>query len=294
VTGVLSPGDRVRFIDGKGRHYLDTLSEAGEFHTHKGVVFHADLLGRPEGILCRSSMGETYTVLRPTYEDTVLLQPRGAQVIYPKDSAHLMVMADVGPGLRVFEAGVGSGALSTALLRAGCEVVGYELREDFANRARSNVTDFLGTSALERYHVHLRDAYHGIDEAHGPFDRMLLDLPEPWRLVPHAEEVLHPGGILAAYTPSTVQVGTLREALATRRWTDQRTLEVLVRTWHVEGQAIRPDHRMVAHTAFLTSARLLAPSSANPTPRPKKPKPPTLDLPDSPSLGDQEPPGGVR
>jgi tRNA (adenine57-N1/adenine58-N1)-methyltransferase len=263
----------VRFIDGKGRHYLDTLAPGGEFHTHKGVVFHDDLLGRPEGILCRSTLGETYTVLRPTYEDTVLLQPRGAQVIYPKDAAHLLVMADVGPGLRVFEAGVGSGALSTALLRAGCEVVGYELREDFANRARANVADFLGPEALERYHVHLRDAYGGIEASHGPFDRMLLDLPEPWRLVPSAEQVLHPGGILAAYTPSTVQVGQLREALATRRWTDQRTLEVLVRTWHVEGQAIRPDHRMVAHTAFLTSARLLAPSSANPTPRPKKPKP---------------------
>lgn len=276
MTGLLSAGDRVRFLDAKGRHYLDTLRPGGEFHTHKGVVFHDDLLGRPEGILCRSTLGESYTVLRPTYEDTVLLQPRGAQVIYPKDSAHLLVMADIGPGLRVFEAGVGSGALSTALLRAGCEVVGYEIREDFANRARTNVADFLGAAALDRYHVHLRDAYAGIDPDHGPFDRMLLDLPEPWRLVPHAEQVLHPGGILAAYTPSTVQVGSIRERLATRRWTDQRTLEVLVRTWHVEGQAIRPDHRMVAHTAFLTSARLLAPSSANPArrERPARPDPP--------------------
>jgi tRNA (adenine57-N1/adenine58-N1)-methyltransferase catalytic subunit len=275
VTGVLAPGDRVRFLDVKGRHYLDTLRPGGEFHTHKGVVFHDDLLGRPEGILCRSTLGESYTVLRPTYEDTVLLQPRGAQVIYPKDSAHLMVMADIGPGLRVFEAGVGSGALSTALLRAGCEVVGYELREDFANRARSNVADFLGADALSRYHVHLRSAYEGIDPAHGPFDRVLLDLPEPWQLVPHAEQALRPGGILAAYTPSTVQVGSIREALASRRWTDQRTLEVLVRTWHVEGQSIRPDHRMVAHTAFLTSARLLAPSSENPPrrERPARPSP---------------------
>jgi tRNA (adenine57-N1/adenine58-N1)-methyltransferase catalytic subunit len=272
MTGRLAPGDRVRFIDAKGRHYLDTLKPGGEFHTHKGVVFHDDLIGRAEGILCRSTLGETYTLLRPTYEDTVLLQPRGAQVIYPKDSAQLLVMADIGPGLRVFEAGVGSGALSTALLRTGCQVVGYELREDFANRARANVADFLGDDALGRYEVHLRSAYEGIDPEHGPFDRMLLDLPEPWQVVPHAEQVLHPGGILAAYTPSTVQVGQLRERLATRRWTDQRTLEVLVRTWHVEGQAIRPDHRMVAHTAFLTSARLLAPSSENPPPRPKKVK----------------------
>jgi tRNA (adenine57-N1/adenine58-N1)-methyltransferase len=153
---------------------------------------------------------------------------------------------------------VGSGALSTTLLRAGATVHGYELREEFANRAQRNVRDFLGPEALERYTVELRDCYEGIDET--DLDRVVLDLPEPWRVVPHAAKALHPGGILVAYTPSIVQASQLREALAGNGFEMAETLEVLNRTWHVDGAAVRPDHRMVAHTGFLTHARLLAPS----------------------------------
>jgi tRNA (adenine57-N1/adenine58-N1)-methyltransferase len=192
-------------------------------------------------------------VLRPTLEDVVVEMPRGAQVIYPKDLAPICMLADIGPGMRVFESGVGSGALSMTMLRWGASIVGYELREDFANRARANVREFLGDAALDRYEVQLRDSYEGID-AGEEFDRVVLDLPEPWRVVPHAERVLRPGGILVAYTPAITQAVQTREALK-GKWIDARTIEVLHRGWHIDGQAVRPDHRMVAHTAFLSVAR---------------------------------------
>ena len=144
----------------------------------------------PEGTVVESTKGAEYVVLRPTLEDFVLEMPRGAQVIYPKDLAPILMLADIAPGVRVFESGLGSGALSTAMLRAGAEVTGYEVREDFANRARINVRSFLGEGALERYHVSVADSYAGIDESLGPFDRVVLDLPEPWQVVPHAERVL--------------------------------------------------------------------------------------------------------
>ncbi len=249
-------GDKAVVLDTKGRRYLTTLKEGGEFHTHTGFFAHAELIGRPEGTVVKANHGTPYTVLRPTLEDFVVEMPRGAQVIYPKDLGAIVMLADVEPGLRVFESGVGSGALSITMLRAGAEIVGYELREDFANRARGNVRDFLGAEALARYRVELRDCYDGIDERE--VDRVVLDLPEPWRVVTHAAGALHAGGILVAYTPSILQVSQLRDALTrSSAWIAARTLEVLHRTWHVDGQAVRPDHRMVAHTGFLTSARFL-------------------------------------
>jgi tRNA (adenine57-N1/adenine58-N1)-methyltransferase catalytic subunit len=250
---LFTAGERAMLVDSKRRHYLVTLTPGAEFHSHKGVVPHDLVIGAAPGVIVTSTRNEPYTVMRPTLEDFILLMPRGAQVIYPKDLGAILVLADIGPGMRVFESGVGSGALSTAMLRVGAEVVGYEVREDFARRAQANVAAFLGEGALARYAVEIRDSYDGIDD--GPFDRALLDLPEPWRVVPHAEKVLDPGGVLCAYTPSIVQVSQTREALATRSWTEARTLEVLHRTWHVEGVAVRPDHRMVAHTGFLTTAR---------------------------------------
>jgi tRNA (adenine57-N1/adenine58-N1)-methyltransferase len=252
----LAYGERVMLLDAKKRRYLVTLTDGGEFHSHAGFVTHTDICGQPEGAVVRSTKGAEYTVLRPTLEDYVIEMPRGAQVIYPKDLAPICMLADIGPGMRVFETGVGSGALSMTMLRWGASVVGYEIREDFANRARANVREFLGETALDRYDVHIADSYAGIDDEHGTFDRVVLDLPEPWQVIPHAERVLQPGGVLVAYTPSIVQAAQTREQLK-GRWIDARTLEVLHRGWHVEGQAVRPDHRMVAHTAFLTVARFL-------------------------------------
>jgi tRNA (adenine57-N1/adenine58-N1)-methyltransferase catalytic subunit len=255
VTRVFTAGDKALLIDSKARRYLVTLSAGSEFHTHTGPVAHDAILGQGEGVTVRSTGGARYLAVRPTLADFVLKMPRGAQVIYPKDLAQILVMADVFPGARVLEAGVGSGALSMTLLRAGAAVVGYELRADFAARARANVAAMLGPGALDRYRVDERDVYEGVDET--GLDRIVLDLPEPWHVVKHAEQALHPGGILLCYLPGIGQVAHLREALADSAFGMAETVEVLLRGWHIEGQAVRPDHRMVAHTGFLTSARLL-------------------------------------
>jgi tRNA (adenine57-N1/adenine58-N1)-methyltransferase len=243
-------------VDAKRRRYLITLSATGEFHSHVGVLPHSDLIGQPEGISVRSSGGGRLLAIRPTLSDFVFKMPRGAQVIYPKDLGPILMLADVFPGARVLESGVGSGALSMTLLRAGAEVTGYELREDFANRAQANVRTFLGEEAAARYTVELRDAYDGIDL--DDLDRVILDLPEPWRVVDHAAKSLHRGGILVAYTPQITQAAQLREALDRGGFGLAETIEVLHRGWHIEGLSVRPDHRMVAHTGFLTTARLLS------------------------------------
>jgi tRNA (adenine57-N1/adenine58-N1)-methyltransferase len=207
-----------------------------------------------EGTAFRSTHGLVYTAIRPTLADFVLKMPRGAQVIYPKDLGPILMQADIFPGARVLESGVGSGALSMALLRAGAQVVGYELREDFASRAAKNVVAFLGDQG-DRYRIETRDCYDGIDEV--DLDRVVLDLPEPWQVVKHAARALHAGGILLAYTPQVTQAVQLRETLAESPFGMAETIEVLQRGWHIEGQSVRPDHRMVAHTGFLTHARLL-------------------------------------
>lgn len=254
MPGPFAPGDKALLIDGKDRRYLLTLRDGGEFHSHSGVTPHALILGRDDGCTVRSSSGSRYVVVRPTLADFVLSMPRGAQVIYPKDLGPILVLADVFVGAKVLEAGVGSGALSMALLRTGASVVGYEVRADFGAKARANVTSFLGADI--DYRVEERDVYAGIDEA--AIDRVVLDLPEPWRVVKHAESALRPGGILVSYLPTIGQVAQLREVLDGSAFGMAETIEVLQRSWHVRGQSVRPDHRMVAHTGFLTSARLLS------------------------------------
>ena len=253
-------GDRVLLVDNKKRRHLVVLETGGQFHTHAGIVNHDDLIGRPDGTTVRTTRGARLVAVRPTLSEYVLEMPRGAQVIYPKDIGPILVLADVFPGARILESGVGSGALTTALLRAigpTGHVTGYEIRDDFAQRAVSNVHGFLGDDIP--LDVHVRDVYEGIDEQN--LDRIVLDLPEPWRVVKHALQALRPGGILLAYLPTILQVGRLREELANAPFAMVETLEVLQRGWHVEGQSIRPDHRMVAHTGFLTHGRLLAPET---------------------------------
>ncbi len=249
-------GDQVLLVDAKKRRYLVTLAPGGEFHTHAGVIAHDDLVGATEGSSFRTSRGASMLAIRPTLAEYVLKMPRGAQVIYPKDLGPILMLADIFPGARVLESGVGSGALSMTLVRAGAVVRGYELREDFANRARRNVATFLGPEALDRYEVELRDAYEGIDEI--DLDRVVLDLPEPWQVVKHAARAMHRGGVLVAYTPQITQATQLRDELGDHGFGMLETIEVLNRGWHIEGQSVRPDHRMVAHTGFLTSARLLS------------------------------------
>jgi tRNA (adenine57-N1/adenine58-N1)-methyltransferase len=256
-TGVFAVGDRVLLLDNKKRRHLITLEAGGGFHTHAGIVQHDDIIGANDGCIVRSSRNARMTAVRPTLSEYILEMPRGAQVIYPKDIGPILMLADIFPGARILESGVGSGALTSALLRAigpTGHVTGYEIRDDFAARAVANVHGFLSDDVP--LDVHVRDVYEGIDER--DLDRVVLDLPEPWRVVKHAAEAIRPGGILIAYLPTILQVGRLREEIAASPFGMAETLEVMHRGWHVEGQAIRPDHRMVAHTGFLTVARHLA------------------------------------
>ena len=253
---VLQISERIVLIDNRQRRYLVELEEDGEFHSHAGMVPHNEIIGSVEGSEFRTASNARFVALRPTLSDHVLKMPRGAQVIYPKDLGPILILADISAGSRVFESGLGSGALSTALLRAGAEVTGYEIREDFAENARSNVERFLGQDVLDRYEIKIRDAYEPHED--GNFDRAVLDLPETWQVVPHLEKSLRRGGILVVYNPSIIQVQNLRQRLDKGPWSMIETIEVLHRTWHVEGHAVRPDHRMVAHTGFLTHARLVA------------------------------------
>jgi tRNA (adenine57-N1/adenine58-N1)-methyltransferase len=260
VARSFGTGDRVLLVDAKRRRHLITLSAGGQFHTHAGVLEHDALIGSPEGSTVRTTLGSRLVAVRPTLAEYVLEMPRGAQVIYPKDLGPILILADVFPGAKVLESGVGSGALTLALLRAVGStglVTGYEIRDDFARRAQANVEGFLGADVPLT--VEVRDIYEGIEVT--DIDRVLLDLPEPWRVVKHAEQAMHPGGIMLAYLPTIGQVARLREELAGSAFGMIETLEVLQRTWHVDGQSVRPDHRMVAHTGFLTHARLLAPGA---------------------------------
>jgi tRNA (adenine57-N1/adenine58-N1)-methyltransferase len=254
VSGAtLLEGERVMLIDAKDRHYLITLKSGSAFHTHAGIVQHDDVIGSLEGSLITSNSERSFLVLRPTLSDVILKMPRGAQVIYPKDLGAILMQADIGPGMRVLEAGVGSGALSMTLLRAGASITAYEIREDFAQHAIKNVQDFLGEDV--DYNVLIRDVTEGIDEV--DLDRIILDMPEPWDVVKHAEGALRPGGIFLSYLPTINQTQLLREALHQHAFGLAETAEILRRTWHIDGRSVRPDHRMVAHTGFLTSARRL-------------------------------------
>lgn len=249
-------GDRALLIDNKRRRYLVTLAQGGEFHSHTGVLPHDDLIGQDEGVTVKTTRGSRLIAVKPTLQEFVLKMPRGAQVIYPKDLGPILMLADLFPGARVLESGVGSGALSTTILRAigpTGHLLGYELRPEFAEKAQQNVTAFLGPD--QPFDIEIRSSYDGIDAT--DLDRVILDLPEPWQVVPHAETALHPGGILVCYLPTITQVARLHEALAESAFGLVETIEVLNRSWHVEGLSVRPDHRMVAHTGFLTHARLL-------------------------------------
>lgn len=252
---LLREGEMVQFVDSKDRRYMVTLTSGKEFHSHKGALPHDRVIGQPEGRVSDANGKASYLVIRPTLSEVILKMPRGAQVIYPKDLGPILMIADVYPGARVFESGVGSGALSMTMLRAGAHITGYELREDFAARAIGNVREILGEEAIERYDVQLRSSYDGIDET--GFDRAVLDLPEPWQVVPHLAKSLRKGGIIVAYTPSVMQVAKFTQALRDHGFVMSDTTEIMQRGWHVVDQAVRPDHRMVGHTGFLTSARLL-------------------------------------
>ena len=268
--GPFVPGDRVQLTDPKGRMHTVVLQPGGSFNTHRGVLRHDDLIGQPEGSVVTSSGGTAYLALRPLLTDYVLAMPRGAQVIYPKDSAQIIAAGDIFPGATVVEAGAGSGALTCSLLRAvgpNGRVISYEIRPDFAEVARRNVEAFFG-GPHPAWTLRVGDV--GAASETG-VDRVILDMLAPWEVLEAVERMLVPGGVLIGYVATTTQLSDLVEGLRARKtFTEPRAWETLQREWHVDGLAVRPDHRMVAHTAFLVSARRLADGVVAP-PRRRKP-----------------------
>jgi tRNA (adenine57-N1/adenine58-N1)-methyltransferase len=256
----LEAGERVLLQDLKGRRYLVTLEPGGSFHTHKGRLGHDQLIGASEGDVVRTDQGQRLLALRPTFADWVVKMPRGAQVIYPRVIALMVLAADVRPGLRVLEAGAGSGALSIALLQAlGPEgrLVSFELRPEFAAQARRNVEAWFG-KVPDTWELHQGDVRDGLDRP-GAVDRVCLDLLEPWLLVDGVADVLVGGGVLAAFVATVPQVMRTVEALrASGRFGLTETSEAILRPWHVDGLAVRPEHRMIGHTGFLVTSRRVA------------------------------------
>jgi tRNA (adenine57-N1/adenine58-N1)-methyltransferase len=258
VSAPFEPGERILLVDARGRRYLVRLRAGGAFHTHGGAIAHDLLLGREEGTEVRSTGGMVLRAFRPRMADYILKMPRAAQVVYPKDVGPIVVFADVAPGARVLEAGTGSGALTIALCRAAGpdgRVVSYELRPEFQQRAADNIEAFFGKMPawLELRPGDLREVA-GSGET---FDRAILDLPDPWDVLDALAEALDPGGIVCAYLPTTVQVQQLVLSLGPAGFVHVETIETLLRSWHVAERSVRPDHRMVAHTGFLTVARRL-------------------------------------
>lgn len=259
----LQDGEQVLLIDQRGKRHLIFLRKSETFHSDRGWITHDAIIGQPEGSWVRSSLGLRYLALRPTLAEFVLEMPRGAQVIYPKDLAMILFWADIFPGCRVVEAGTGSGALTLALLRAvGPEgrVITYEQRDEFARRALANIHTRAGE--VTNLTVRFGPVEEGIADEE-PVDRVLLDLPEPWKLTQPVARVLRSGGIFLAYVPTIIQSHQLCETLnRERQWALVETFETLFRPWNIEGQSVRPFHRMVAHTGFITVARRVVPEEA--------------------------------
>ena len=256
--GPLQPGDQVQLTDPKGRMHTITLEPGRQFHTHKGILEHDVLIGGPEGVVV--TIGVTsYLALRPLLSDYVLSMPRGAQVVYPKDAGQIVQMADVFPGAHVVEAGVGSGALSMSLLRAVGDrgrLSSYERRADFAEIARKNVERFFG-GPHPAWRVTIGDLADSLDER--DVERVVLDMLAPWEVLDAVARALRPGGLVCCYVATTTQLSATVEALrASGSFTEPQSWESMVRGWHVEGLAVRPEHRMIGHTGFLCTARRLA------------------------------------
>ncbi len=278
--GLLRAGDRVQLTDPKGRLHTITLTPGKEFHTHRGLFAHDELIGAPEGSVVRNTAGIDYLALRPLLADYVLSMPRGAAVVYPKDAGQVVAMADVFPGARVLEAGVGSGALTMSLLRAVGDqglVHSYERREDFADIARANVETFFG-GPHPAWRLGVGDLVESLDPAlHATMDRAVLDMLAPWECLDVVARALVPGGVLICYVATATQLSRVAEAMrADGRWTEPAAWESMVRGWHLEGLAVRPQHRMVGHTGFLVTTRRMADGVSAP-PRRRRPAGSTRD-----------------
>ena len=263
--GPLQPGEWIRLTDTKGRRHNIQLVEGKQFFTNRGSIDHDDLIGRPEGFSITSSAGGEYLVFRPLLNEFVVSMPRQAAVVYPKDAAQIVAMADVFPGARVVEAGVGSGALTCYLLRAvgpAGLVSSYERRQEFADQAVANVDQYFD-GRHPAWKLTVGDLVERLDDEE--VDRVILDMLAPWECVDRVADVLTPGGLVCAYVATTTQLGKTVETLrAHGGFTEPQPWESLVRDWHVEGLAVRPGHKMIGHTGFLVTARRMAPGETAP------------------------------
>ena len=294
--GPLLAGEPVQLTDPKGRSHIITLRAGASFHTHRGMVSHDDIIGGPDGNVVRSGGGTPYVVFRPLLADYTLAMKRGAAVVYPKDAAQIVAFADVFPGARVLEAGAGSGALSCWLLRAVGEqgtLVSFERRPDFAEIARRNVEQFFGGPPPAWQLVVSEFGRPGDDQGLADFDRVVLDMLAPWECLDAVAEVLAPGGLACCYVATTTQLSRVVEALRAHGGFDEPAAwESLVRGWHVEDLAVRPEHRMVGHTGFLVTARRLAPGVI-PPPRRRRPQSQNQGRGSAPDSAPDSAPGGA-
>jgi len=253
-------GDRVQLTDAKGKLYSITLKKGAEWHTHKGMLKHDELVGIPEGSIVITNQELKFQAFRPLLADYLLSMPRGATIIYPKDTAMILCVADIKPGVRVLEAGVGSGAMSISILRAIGDsgfLHSIELREDFAEIARDNVTNYFKAQP-KNWQITIGQLEDQKFDAE--FDRVVLDMLTPWECLTIAAKALVPGGVFMAYVATTTQLSRVAEAIReSASFTEPESLETMVRGWHHEGLAVRPQHRMIAHTGFLIFARRMAP-----------------------------------
>lgn len=270
ATGPFRVGDKVQLTGPKDRLYTITLVEGGTFGTHRGDILHNDIIGKPEGSVIVNGFGIEYLALRPLLTDFVMSMPRGAAIIYPKDSAQIIVEADIFPGARVVEAGVGSGALSLYLLRAigpTGRLDSFERREEFAQIARANVISHTGRNP-ENWDIHLGDLQDRLPEVvpEGDADRVVLDMLAPWECIDAVSAALVPGGVVLGYVATVTQLSRFTEALRdSGQFAEPQAWESMVRGWHLEGLAVRPQHRMIGHTGFLVTARRIAPNTVLPS-----------------------------
>ena len=272
ATGPFIVGERIQLTDAKGRHYTVVLTPGAEFHTHRGAITHDALIGLDEGSVVKSSNGALFLVMRHLLVDYVMSMPRGAQVIYPKDAAQIVHEGDIFPGARVLEAGAGSGALTLSLLRAvgpDGRVISYEARADHAEHARRNVSVFYGHHP-GNWELIIGDL--AVSELpDGSIDRAVLDMLAPWEVLDAAARLVIAGGVLVVYVATVTQLSRVVEALRAQQvWTEPRSWETLQRGWNVVGLAVRPQHSMRGHTAFLVAARRLAPGAVAPAPLGRK------------------------